>query len=268
MNKQNRTKTVLTLIAVAMAFLGLATTSANAATMSSNPTAPDVGSLDIASYGTPTGQDKWWPGAASAYGNPGKTVGQTFTTGSVDVLLNAFTFQIRDATQPAKTYTIRVGSVSGSTFTEIASESATQSFATATDDYWTWALDSPVILSANTVYGVDVGLNTSTSEWQTGIPYVYYTADVYAGGTCFRSGTAGNGVGDTSMTQVSGDRVFHIDMVSADPNAPTVVAGDKWITWSGQAVTLAPTVTNNDPLEPELSYLWTHNAPAGYTVAF
>ncbi|MCK4784217.1 MAG: hypothetical protein KAV87_10735 [Desulfobacteraceae bacterium] len=237
-------------------------------TVSTSATAPVVDGFDIASYGTITGQDKWWPGPADVFGNPGKTVGQTFTTGSVDVLLSAFTFQIREATQPTKTYTIRVGTVSESTFTEIASESATQSVANAADAYWTWTLDSPVSLSANTVYGVDVGLLSSTSAWETGIPYVYYTADEYAGGTRFRSGTAGYGVGDDTMSHMSGDRVFHIDMGSADPNAPDVDAGDNWITWSGQAVTLAPTVTNNDPLEPELSYLWTHNAPAGYTVAF
>ena len=256
---QNRIKTVLTLAAAAMAVLALAAISASAATMSNSAAAPAVDGFDIASYETPTGQDKWWPGDASAFGNPGKTVGQTFTTGSEDVMLNAFTFQIRDVTEPTKTYTIRVGSVSGSTFTEIASESATQSFATAADDYWTWTLDSPVLLSANMVYGVDVGLNASTSVWQTGIPYVYYTADVYAGGTRFRSGTAGLGVGDTSMSQVSGDRVFHLDLSSGDPNAPDVDAGDDWIAWSGEPVTMNATVVNNDPNEPQvdLTYAWT-----------
>jgi hypothetical protein len=260
MTTKKRIRTVLTLAAVAMAILVLATASARAATMSSSATAPVVDGEDIASYGTPTGQDKWWPEGANPYGDPGKTVGQTFTTGSADVLLNGFTFQIRDATQPTKTYTIRVGTVSGTTFTQIASETATQSFATAADDYWTWTLDSPVLLSANTVYGVDVGLNSSTSDWTTGIPYVYYTADEYVGGTRFRSGTAlGYGVGDTSMTQVSGDRVFHIDLSSGDPNLPSVDAGADMITWSGEPVTMDPNVVNNDTNEPQgtLTYLWT-----------
>jgi hypothetical protein len=35
-----------------------------------------------------------------------------------------------------------------------------------------------VVLSANTVYGVDVGLHSSTSDWSTGIPYVHFTANV------------------------------------------------------------------------------------------
>jgi hypothetical protein len=256
MTTQNRIKTVLTLAVVAMAILAA---SARAATMSSVATAPVVNGEDIASYGTPTGQDKWWPGSASAYGNPGKTVGQTFTTGNAEVLLNAFTFQVRDATQPTKEYTIRVGTVSGTTFTGIYSETATQSASTAANDYWTWTLDSPVVLSANTVYGVDVGLNSSTSEWTTGIPYVYYTADVYADGTRFRSGTAGDGIGDTTMTQVSGDRVFHLDLLPADPNLPSVDAGPDMISWSGAMVALDPNVVNNDTTEPQgtLTYLWT-----------
>jgi len=154
-----------------------------------------------------------WPGSATAYGNPGKTQGQTFTTGSAALILNALTFQIRDATQPTKEYAIRVGTVSGSTFTEIASESATHSVATAVDDYWTWTLDSPVSLAANTTYGVDVGLLSSTSDWTTGIPYMYFTADVYPGGSRFRSGAAGDGVGDSDMSHMSGDRVFHLDLV-------------------------------------------------------
>ena len=261
---QNRIKTILTLAAVAMALVFTAAP-ANAVTLSTSATAPVVDGFDIASFGTSTGQDKWWAQAAGAYGNPSKTVGQTFTTGGSAVMLTAFTFQIREATEPTKTYTIRVGTVSDTTFTEIYSEGATQSVANAADAYWTWTLDSPVLLAANTVYGVDVGLLSSTSEWGTGIPYVYYTADVYADGTRFRSGTAGFGVGDDTMTHMSGDRVFHIDMLNADPNAPTVDAGVDKVTWSDQPVTLAPTVTNNDTLDPprDLTHHWTANPDTG-----
>ena len=42
-----------------------------------------------------------------------------------------------------------------------------------------------------------------------------------------------------------------------NPNAPTVDAGVDMVTWSGEEVQLAPTVTNNDPLEPSLTYSWT-----------
>jgi len=210
-------RSLLNMAAAAMASLVLTAASANAATMTTSPTAPTIDGQDIASYGTTTGSDKWWPDVATSYGNPGKTVGQTFTTGSQGVRLDAITFQVRDGTQLTKTYAIRVGTVSGTTFTTIASESATQSFVTANDDYWTWTLDAPVFLFPNTVYGVDVGLLTSSSVWQTGIPYVYYTADVYPGGTRFRSGAAGYGIGDTSMAAVSGDRIFHLDLTAAAP---------------------------------------------------
>ena len=257
---------LLTFAALATGFIP-ATTPLSAATMSSGSAAPYVDKFDVASYAVTTGSDKWWPSGASSYGEPGKTVGQTFTTGSEDVALKGFTFQIRGATEPEKIYTIRVGSVSGSTFNEIASETATQSSVTAHDDYWTWTFDSPVILSANTVYGVDVGLNTSTSDWETGIPYVYYTANEYDGGACFRSGTEGYGIGDDSMSLMSTDRVFHIDLGPPDPNAPTVAAGENRVSWSGQAVTLDPNVVNNDTEDPQrsLSFNWTADPAEGVT---
>jgi hypothetical protein len=91
MNTSNRIKIVLTFAIVSTVVFVPAITSVNAATMYSSPTLPDVGSFDIASYSTPTGQDKWWPGLANDYGNPGKTVGQTFTTsGQVDQEVGIF----------------------------------------------------------------------------------------------------------------------------------------------------------------------------------
>ena len=84
-------------LAVAVMFM-LVAGSAHAATMISSPTAPTIDGEDIASFGTPTGQDKWWPDSAHTYGQPVRTVGKTFTTGSAALILNAFTFQIRDAT--------------------------------------------------------------------------------------------------------------------------------------------------------------------------
>ena len=215
-------RSLLSMAAAAMAAVTFTAASANAATMTNSPTPPTIDGLDIASYGTTTGSDKWWPDVATSYGNPGKTVGQTFTTGSQGVRLNAITFQVTSGTQPTKTYAIRVGEVSGATFTTIASESATQGFVTANNDYWTWTLDTPVSLFPDTVYGVDVGFLSSTSSWETGIPYVYYTANVYSGGTSFRSGTAGNGIGDSSITATNADRVFHLDLTAAAPPVLTL----------------------------------------------
>jgi len=260
MGVQDKIKAVAIVVAVAMVVVVVTSGPARAATMSASFSAPVIDGEDIASYGTQTGSDKWWPGSSTAYGNPGKTVGQTFTTGGMPVVLNAFTFQIVDdrAIEPTKEYTIRVGTVDGSTFTEIHTETATQDFATAeNENWWTWTLDTPVLLSANTVYGVDVGLNSSTSEWTTGIPYVKVTADEYPDGTRFRSGTEGSGVGDESMTHTSGDRIFHIDLSSADPNIPDVDAGVDMVSWSGQPVQLDPNVVVPPGSDwTNLTYAW------------
>ncbi len=231
-------KMKLMLLAVTMALI-LTAASANAATTSSGATAPTVDGFDIANYGTVTGTDKWWADAAVS----GRPKGQTFTTGSAKVLLNAITYQVTSTqkAEPTKTYVIRVGTISGTTFTEIYSETATQDFFWAGGEYMTWTLDTPVLLSANTEYGVDVGMTGSTSAWQTGIPYINRTADVYAGGTRYMSGTTGLGIGDTTMNNVSGDMLFHLDLSIADPMDPSpadgaeVSAGDVVLSWTNMA---------------------------------
>lgn len=58
-----------------------------------------------------------------------------------------------------------------------------------------------------------------------------------------------------------GINTFAAEFVMAliDPNLPNVDPGDDWISWSGAAVTLNPTVTNNDSQVPQrdLNYVWT-----------
>lgn len=231
---QYRMKTALTLTAVTMAILGLTAASTRAAKMSSSASAPAVDSIDIANYGTVTGTDKWWNDAKTS----GYPKGQTFTTGGTEVLLNALTYQIssNQKAEPTKTYLIRVGTVSGSTFTEIYRETATQTFTWNASEYLTWTFDSPLLLSANMTYGIDVGMTGSTSGWETGIPYINRTADEYAGGTRYMSGTAGLGIGDSTMNNMSGDMVFHLDLVhplSPSPdNGATVPAGNVELSWT------------------------------------
>jgi len=270
---RNRFETILTLAAVAM--VALTATSANAATMSATPTAPDVGSLDIANY-TETSLDKWFCYAGEYASRP---AGQTFTTGSDPVKFNAITYQALGTT-PEKTYTIRVCTVNrvdpgDSTtwvLTEIYTETATQDFAWNSDDYVTWTLDEPQLLEADTEYGIDVGMNSTTSHWSEGIPYLYYSStNQYDGGTRYHTGHRDvqsevlPGVGDESMVNVSGERVFHIDLSTAGPtdaNLPDVDAGVDMISWSGGAVVMDPNVVNNDTAEPQgtLTYLWTADA--------
>jgi hypothetical protein len=74
-----------------------------------------------------------------------------------------------------------------------------------------------VLLDGDTTYGVDVGMTNSTSAWQTGIPYLNYSASEYGSGDLYNSGA--NGIGSTNLTLSFGsDRIFHVDL--AVPTAP------------------------------------------------
>ena len=277
---QTKIKTILTLATVAMLALADSTQSA---TMSSSPTAPDIGSLDIANY-VGTSLDKWFCYAGEWASRP---AGQTFTTGSDPVKFNAITYKIDDTTHaaPEKGYTIRVCTVNrvdpGDSdtwvLTEVYSETAVQDFEWDLGEFMTWTLDTPVLLAPNTEYGIDVGMNYTTSHWSEGIPYLRYSStNQYDGGTRYHTGHQATqsevlpGVGNETMVNVSGDRVFHLDLLDADPNIPDVDAGVDMITLSGMDVALEPTVVNNDTQDPNrpLSYTWTTDAPGGYTVAW
>ena len=180
---------------------------AKAATMSASSTAPVIDDADIANYGVVSGTDKWFTGT------DGAARGQSITTGGAAVRLKAISYQVSEGNgaTPTKTYAIRVGKVTGSTFTPVYSESATQNFSWTGGQFMTWTFDTPVLLEPYTTYGIDVGMLTSTSTWQTGIPYINVTADENAGGTSYTSGTSG--VGTTSISAaIASDRTFHLDM--------------------------------------------------------
>jgi len=221
------------LIALAMVALAV---SANAALVTSSDTAPSIDGLDIANYNG-TNLDKWfyYPGEWAS-----RPVGQSFTP-DTDGLLNAITLEIADNQKcaPVKEYTIRVctvnrvdpGDSSTWVLTEIHSETGTQNGEWIGPDkaasmgvdpcpFMTWKLDSPVALTAGTEYGVDVGMNSGTTGWQQGIPYLKYSnVDEYAGGTRYHTGHFPtqpeilSGVGNETMVNTSGDRVFHLDIV-------------------------------------------------------
>ena len=129
----------LLLLAVAMAVIALATAPASAATMSASLTAPTVDGEDIANFAGITGTDKWWCDAATS----GYPKGQTFTTGTGEVWLNSIAYQVTDTqkAEPTKEYVIRLGTVYGTTFTEIYNETATQTFTWNSSEYMTWTFD-------------------------------------------------------------------------------------------------------------------------------
>ncbi len=211
----------------------LSTQMAHAGTMSASPDAPPAVGLDIANYAAVTGTDKWWPENTAA----GAVKGQTFTTGDTPVLLRSITYQISSGqkAEPTKQYVIRVGTVSGSTFTQIHTETATQDFTWNAGEYMTWTLDSPVQLDPNTLYGIDVGITSSTTGWQTGIPYINVTSNSYASGIRYSSGTSGIGTDTLSLVSNS-DRIFHLSL--QHPLAPSpdigaeVPAGDLTLSWT------------------------------------
>ncbi|NNM30819.1 MAG: hypothetical protein HKO57_14970, partial [Akkermansiaceae bacterium] len=192
--------------------------------MSASPTAPAVDGFDIANYGTVTGTDKWW---SENNTGAGSAKGQTFTNGPAAVELRAVSYQVTSTqqAQPTKTYVVRVGTVAGTDFTEIHSETFTQNFAWNGGEYMSWTFDNPPLLLGNTTYAVDIGMTSSTSAWQTGIPYINVTSNDYPGGQRYSSGQ--NGVGDSEMhPSTTSDRIFHLDLGVPSGSGIQFVAGN------------------------------------------
>jgi autotransporter-associated beta strand protein len=199
--------TVLPALA-AIALLAFTAAPGPAATLSTSLTPPVVDGEDLANLGAPSGTDKWW---AASTGNS-ETRGQTFTTGDSAVRLKAITYHIENTNAtPTKTYRVRLGKVSGTVFTQVHAETAVQNGHWNANEYMTWTLDTPVLLEPYTTYGIDVTMLTSTTAWQTGIPYITTTDDEYPGGLRYSATTAADGV--TATTQLlNSDRVFHLDI--------------------------------------------------------
>jgi hypothetical protein len=192
-------------------------TTAGIATMTYNVSAPAVDGQDIANFGPESYTDKWFvpePGDVQARG-------QTFTTGATPSLLKAITYRALGTT-PTKTYTIRLGTVSGLVFSQIRSYVATQSDTWFDGEYVTWTFATPVLLDPNTVYGIDISMDSSTSPYQEGIPYLNITGNTYAGGARYNWEVNGTNVNLTP----GNDRVFHLDIGN-----PTAGYAD----WSGGA---------------------------------
>jgi autotransporter-associated beta strand protein len=184
--------------------------------MSSSSNAPAINGYDIANYGLVTGTDKWWAENNTAAGS---AKGQTFRTGSGVVELRSISYQVTstEKAEPTKRYVVRVGKVVGSEFTQVYQEGFVQTFTWNGGEYMTWTFDTPVLLEGDTTYGVDVGMTNSTSGWQTGIPYINYTASEYSSGVMYSSGSYGVGTATLSLA-FDTDRIFHVDL--AVPTAP------------------------------------------------
>ena len=207
----SRSRVVLAIVAVTVVALA---TSASAALLTVGSTAPAEDGLDIANLAPRTGSEKLWTDT--------RAIGQTFKTGSEDAVLDAITLQSAAGSLATKNYTLTIGTVSGTSYSAFATESAiVQSVDSVPDDYWTFTLDTPVTLSANTDYGFDLAMNSSTTGWQSGIPYRATTADVYSDGSQFRSQQ--NGQSTPTIGYIGGDKVFHLNLEPVGGGGPVPV---------------------------------------------
>jgi autotransporter-associated beta strand protein len=207
-----------------------------AGTMSVSSSAPARNGFDISNFGARTGDDKFWAESGTV---AGKAKGQTFRTPSEPTWLRSVTYKTTSGNtgQPTKTYTVRVGKVSGTTFTQTHTETFTQSIVWGGNQYMTWTFTNPVLLHGDTTYGVDVGMNSSTASWTTGIPYLVVTDDEYTGGQLYNSGGASPGAGNSTLEiSTAQDRHFHLNIEAPSGTTLAFIAGNPPDSTSGNLV--------------------------------
>lgn len=176
---------------------------ASGAVVSTSLWAPVVDGADIAQlsggYDAPADQGHPWSDRPFQ--------GQSFTTGSspVGYKLRSVTLKSRTSNSGTGDWTVRAGSVSGTSFTPLASET-TPGFSIETNDYITWKFDTPITLSSNTMFGFDVGTNGSGFRTDN-----VNNANAYTGGAAFSDGD--NYTPSNTLTINGFDRVFHADLI-------------------------------------------------------
>ncbi len=213
MTSSNRPKILLTLAAMAMVAF---TTAVQAATITTSATAPTVDGLDIASLpiaGTSPGSKYWiWDGDSP---------GQSWTMGAEGGNLNAITMRVWETSNATanKTHDFWIGEISGSSYVGTPNNVvATQTTDWNSNDYVTFALDTPMALEAGKTYGFDMVMTQSDEGWQSGIPYLHTSGgDLYSGGGKLSTGVAGPTAHATNFNgpHASTDMVFHLDIASA-----------------------------------------------------
>jgi Peptidase M60, enhancin and enhancin-like/N-terminal domain of M60-like peptidases len=244
-------------------FLGLALATTHAGTVSVSSSAPAVNGFDIANLGTRTGSDKFWAESGTA---AGAAHGQTFQTISAPTWLRAVTYRTTPGNEadPTKTYVVRVGKVTGTSFAQVHTETFTQSIQWGSEQYMTWTFTAPVLLDGDTTYGVDVGMTSSTSTWQTGIPYLSVTADNYLGGQFYSSGGASPGVGNNTLSfTVTSDRHFHLNIDAPTGTPLAFIAGNPPDNSTNALVRAELIGAFNQTLSPGVGNIIIRNVTAG-----
>lgn len=215
-----------------VAAIAFAAASAHAGNITVSSTTPTVDGADIAMLNSAGQFD---PGGDLGHIWSNRPVhGQTFTTGSnpTGYTLSSITLQNEENTinNNTATFTARIGTVSGTSFSAIATETSNNSISYVPNDYMTFAFDTPVALDPDTIYGFDW---TSDGSGFT----TWANADTnYADGEAFSSGA--NHVPDDANLSFHGiDRVFHVDLAA---NAVTAIPEPTSIAiWTLIGLTLA-----------------------------
>ena len=234
----SRLRRSLALLAWAFCFAAVASSWAGTVSVSSSN--PTVNGFDIANFGARTGSDKFW---AENGTDAGKAKGQTFRTRSEATWLRSVAYKTTSGNMgtPTKTYTVRVGKVVGTAFTVTHTETFTQSITWGSAQWMTFTFTSPVLLLGDTTYGVDIGMTSSTSTWQTGIPYLGTTDDDYTSGQLYNTGGTTAGVGGSTLAlSVATDRLFHLNIEAPNGTPLAFIAGNP------------PDSTANNLVRPEL----------------
>lgn len=163
--------------------------------------------------------------------------GQTFTTGSnpAGYTLRAvtvrhvpyFTGWDVDGIESAGTsIRLRVGKVSGDTFTALTSETATLNTpgnpghghtTPGSGHYITFLLKAPLTLAPDTTYGFDLGRASTRDDFFFELDGTG-RAEAFAAGSAY--GTGANGIADQELKQLDGHRVFHLDLAVVDGSGP------------------------------------------------
>ena len=232
-----------TLFALA-GIISIIATSLQAATISLSSTAPTVDGSDIAQLSdsglvpfSVTGYTSVGDGTGDAgdvWGGRG-AMGQTITTLSNPDGYSLDSFSIKSHTGGFSTnpawglpgdiqYTFRIGTISGTTFTSLASGSAIPSDSYTAGDWFTMTFDSPVTLSADTEYAIDI-IHDNTPNfggWRT----AGEIDSSYTGGSAYVSGFNGGTVPDDSNVAFPTiDRVFHVNLAAVPEPSSTALLG-------------------------------------------
>lgn len=200
--------------------IALSASASHAGVISVSQAAPTVDGADIFNDNGTTD--------AGGDGDPGHIwsdrphQGQTFVTGSNagGYELSSVTLKNLSTTRTSNpTFNLLIGSITGTTFTQVGTTETAVAPDFAPGDYITFKLDTPVLLDANTTYGF---------LWGTGdsgfIPTNNMDDSTFPGGTAISSGD-NNSPDLDNLIPRNLDRVFFLDIAEVPEPGTLVLLG-------------------------------------------